>query len=108
MLTHRYWLTIGKVNARRDGRVYQRILAATPFFYMDPQWLMVMALFQGGTLFVARRQSASRFMDWVRAHRINFTLYKLGAVMEGDLSEVLAALAQAQAADQLAALEQGR
>lgn len=70
MLTHRYWLTIGKVNARRDGRVYQRILAATPFFYMDPQWLMVMALFQGGTLFVARRQSASRFMDWVRAHRI--------------------------------------
>jgi peptide chain release factor 1 len=41
-------------------------------------------------------------------HRINFTLYKLGAVMEGDLSEVLAALAQAQAADQLAALEQGR
>jgi hypothetical protein len=32
----------------------------------------------------------------------------LGAVMEGDLSEVLAALAQAQAADQLAALEQGR
>lgn len=75
MLTHRYWLTIGKVNARRDGRVYQRILAATPFFYMDPQWLMVMAFFQGGTLFVARRQSASRFMGWVRTHRINFTLF---------------------------------
>jgi crotonobetaine/carnitine-CoA ligase len=68
MLTHRYWLTIGKVNARRDGRIYERILAATPFFYMDPQWLMVMAFFQGGTLFVARRQSASRFMDWVRTH----------------------------------------
>lgn len=75
MLTHRYWLTIGKVNARRDGRVYKRILAATPFFYMDPQWLMVMAFFQRGTLFVAHRQSASRFMDWVRMHRINFTLF---------------------------------
>ncbi|MBM3523473.1 MAG: ATP-dependent acyl-CoA ligase, partial [Alphaproteobacteria bacterium] len=75
MLTHRYWLTIGKVNARRDGRVYERILAATPFFYMDPQWLMLMAFYQCSTLFVARRQSASRFMQWVRDHRINFTLF---------------------------------
>src|SRR5690606_9248231 len=34
MLTHRHWLTCGKVNARRDGRSYRRILASTPFFYM--------------------------------------------------------------------------
>jgi acyl-CoA synthetase (AMP-forming)/AMP-acid ligase II len=74
MLTHRYWLTIGKVNARRDGRDYKRILAATPFFYMDPQWMLLMAFYQRGTLFVARRQSASRFMEWVRAHRIQFCL----------------------------------
>lgn len=74
MLTHRYWLTCGKQNAFRDGRTYKRVLASTPFFYMDPQWLMLMAFYQRGTLFVARRQSASRFMDWVRAHRIQFTL----------------------------------
>ena len=75
MLTHRYWLTIGKVNARRDGRSYARILAATPFFYMDPQWLMLMSFYQRATLFVARRQSATRFMEWMRSHRINFTLF---------------------------------
>ena len=40
-------------------------------------------------------------------HRINLTLYKLGAIMEGDLSDVLAALQAAQAQDQLAALEAG-
>jgi acyl-coenzyme A synthetase/AMP-(fatty) acid ligase len=74
MLTQRYWLTSGKQNAFRDGRVYRRVLASTPFFYMDPQWLMLMAFYRRGTLFVARRQSASRFMDWVRAHRIQFTL----------------------------------
>jgi acyl-CoA synthetase (AMP-forming)/AMP-acid ligase II len=74
MLTQRYWLTIGKVNARRDGRVYERIMAATPFFYMDPQWLLLMAFYHRGTLFAARRQSASRFMDWVRTHRIQFSL----------------------------------
>jgi acyl-CoA synthetase (AMP-forming)/AMP-acid ligase II len=75
MLTQRYWLTIGKVNARRDGRVFERILAATPFFYMDPQWLLLMAFYHRATLFVARRQSASRFMDWVRTHRIQFCLF---------------------------------
>ena len=75
MLTQRYWLTIGKVNARRDGVVYERILASTPFFYMDPQWLLMMSFYQRATLYVAMRQSASRFMDWVRAHRIQFALF---------------------------------
>jgi len=75
MLSHRYWLTMAKVSARRDGRVYERILAATPFFYMDPQWLMLMAFCHRATLFVARRQSASRFMEWVRRFRINFCLF---------------------------------
>jgi acyl-CoA synthetase (AMP-forming)/AMP-acid ligase II len=75
MLSHRYWLTMSKVSARRDGRTYKRILTATPFFYMDPQWLMLMTFYQRATLFVARRQSASRFMAWVRHHRINFCLF---------------------------------
>ncbi len=42
-----------------------------------------------------------RFTD----HRINLTLYKLGAILEGDLGDVVAALQAAQAQDQLAALE---
>ena len=40
-------------------------------------------------------------------HRINLTLYKLGAVMEGDLGDVTAALTAARAAEQLALLETG-
>lgn len=75
MLSHRYWLTMGLVNARRDGRPYARILAATPFFYLDPQWQLAMAMFQRATLHVARRQSASRFVDWLRAQRIEFALF---------------------------------
>ena len=38
-------------------------------------------------------------------HRINLTLYKLAAIMEGDLDDVLAALQAARAAEQLAELE---
>jgi peptide chain release factor 1 len=40
-------------------------------------------------------------------HRINLTLYKLGAIMDGDLDEVTQALQGAQAAEQLAELERG-
>ncbi|GIX52579.1 peptide chain release factor 1 [Sphaerotilus sulfidivorans] len=38
-------------------------------------------------------------------HRINLTLYKLGAIMEGDLDEVVAALKAARAAELLAEME---
>ncbi|XHS80182.1 peptide chain release factor 1 [Burkholderiaceae bacterium UC74_6] len=40
-------------------------------------------------------------------HRINLTLYKLGAIMDGDLDEVIKGLQVAQAAEQLALLEGG-
>jgi len=38
-------------------------------------------------------------------HRINLTLYKLAAILEGDLDDVTAALRAAQVAEQLVALE---
>jgi len=75
MLTQRYWITCGKVNAFRDGRRFERILASTPFYYMDPQWLLLMTLYQGGTLFVAAKQSASRFTGWLRRFDIEFCLF---------------------------------
>jgi peptide chain release factor 1 len=40
-------------------------------------------------------------------HRINLTLYKLQAILDGDLDDITAALQAAQAAEQLAALESG-
>jgi peptide chain release factor 1 len=40
-------------------------------------------------------------------HRVNLTLYKLGAIMDGDLDEVIAALEAGRAQQQLAALESG-
>lgn len=40
-------------------------------------------------------------------HRINLTLYKLGAIMDGDLGDVIGALQAERAQQQLAALESG-
>ncbi|MEO8136495.1 MAG: AMP-binding protein, partial [Betaproteobacteria bacterium] len=75
MLTQRYWIVSGKVNAFRDARRYDRILASTPFYYMDPQWLLLMAIYHRATLYVAAKQSVNRFMGWVRAFGINFCLF---------------------------------
>lgn len=75
MLRHRYWVATATVAARRDGVVYKNILAHQPYFYMDPQWMTLMAFLQRGTLFIANRPSASRFMDWVRAHHIHFCIF---------------------------------
>ena len=41
-------------------------------------------------------------------HRINLTLYKLGQIMDGDLTDVIQGLQAAQSAEQLAQLEEGR
>jgi len=75
MLSHRYWLLLAKVQGEHDGRTYTRVMAANPFFYMTPQWLLLMTFFSRGTLFVARRLSGSRYISWIREHRIQFCLF---------------------------------
>ncbi len=70
-----YWLTMGRVAAHRDGLELKNILIAQPFFYMDPQWLTLMAMEQGGTTFVAAQPSISRFMDWIHRHQIHFCIF---------------------------------
>jgi crotonobetaine/carnitine-CoA ligase len=42
---------------------------------MDPQWLLLMTIYQRGTLHVAARQSASRFTSWLRRFDIEFCLF---------------------------------
>ena len=71
MLGQLYWLTIGRVRMAQGPQV-SRILIDTPFFYMGPQWRMLMAAYQGATLYVAMRFSLSGFSERIRAHDIDF------------------------------------
>ena len=41
---------------------------------MDPQWLLLMTFHQRATAFIAARQSTSRYTDWLRTWRIQFSL----------------------------------
>jgi crotonobetaine/carnitine-CoA ligase len=72
MLAQRYWLTCAKAYATCDGLRYRRILSANPFFYMTPQWLLLMAFYQRATLYVAPHLSLSRYADWMRIYQIEF------------------------------------
>ncbi|MGN6768176.1 MAG: class I adenylate-forming enzyme family protein, partial [Rhizobiaceae bacterium] len=74
LLTQRYWLTCAKAYSDCDGKSYSHILAGNPFFYMTPQWQLLMAFFQRATLHVASHRSLTHYMEWIRAYRIDFCL----------------------------------
>lgn len=82
MLTQRYWLTCAKAYAASDGLRYRRIMSSNPFFYMTPQWLMLMAFFQGATLYVASYLSLTRFTEWLRRHEIEFCWFPTDIVAQ--------------------------
>ncbi|MEX0758553.1 MAG: AMP-binding protein, partial [Tistlia sp.] len=75
MLRHSYWIGTGKVAARRDGIVLKNIFANQPFYYMDPQWMTLLAAYQRGTLFAVLKPSGSRFMERVRRFAIHFCIF---------------------------------
>ncbi len=68
ILTHEYWLTIGKTVSEymNSDDVF---LSVTPFYYMDPQWELASCLIVGGTMVLARSYSPNAYMDLVRKHQ---------------------------------------
>ena len=81
LLTQRYWLTCAMAYADSDGLSYRRILSPNPFFYMTPQWLMLMAFFQGATMYVAPYLSLTRFVHWLRRYAIEFCWFPMDAML---------------------------
>lgn len=76
LLTHDYWLLLALSAAAGMGADrMKRSLLWAPFFYMDPQWQLLMTMQLGGTAYVAKRLSLSRFFDWVRDLEINYTSF---------------------------------
>jgi carnitine-CoA ligase len=73
MLTHEYWMTLGMMAAERltEEDIF---LTVQPFYYMDPQWQVIMTLTRGSTLVMAERYSPSRYMELARKHRVTCSL----------------------------------
>ena len=71
MLSHLYWTMIGKVRSRQ-GPPVERILLDLPIYYMGGQWRLLMGLYLGATVFVARQPTTSRFVDRLLQFGIDF------------------------------------
>lgn len=75
MLTHDYWAVRSYQGACGDGRPYRRYLSAQPFFYADPQEHLLKSYRQGGTFYLAPSMSSTRFVGWVKQHRIEWCFF---------------------------------
>lgn len=81
MLSHDYWLLLALSAAAGMGAdEVKRSLLWAPFFYMDPQWQLLMTMQLGGTAYIARRMSLTRFFDWARDLEINYTYFPEAAL----------------------------
>lgn len=76
-LTHDYWLVLARSAIAWDGEPATRLLSAQPFFYMDPQWITLKALLTGATLVIAPGLSSTRYIGWLKTHRIEWCLFPL-------------------------------
>jgi crotonobetaine/carnitine-CoA ligase len=80
MLSHKYWLQLGQ-----DMCNYARVtandvdLTAQPFYYMDPQWNVVLCLIAGIPLVILPRFSASTFWKSVKDNQV--TIFYIIATM---------------------------
>lgn len=78
MLSHDYWMLLGHYAARFRGGLtgeLKNVLIWAPFFYMDPMWQFLMTMKLGGTAYVARKISLTRFYDWLKEFRIHYCIF---------------------------------
>ncbi|MFZ3578704.1 AMP-binding protein [Virgibacillus sp. DJP39] len=80
MLTHNYWLAIGRTKTMTLSPGINEsdiLLTAQPFYYMDPQWNFITTLASGATLIILDRFHPSTFWEKVREYNVTF-FYCLG------------------------------
>lgn len=75
MLTQKSWIIFGCAPLMLSDFSYENIMADHSFFYVDPQWQTVAALYMGARLHVPEKLSSSKFVERVKAHNINISLF---------------------------------
>ncbi|MHB1218383.1 MAG: class I adenylate-forming enzyme family protein [Alphaproteobacteria bacterium] len=75
LLTHRYWLTMGKAQGAVIEMRFERALYNQNFFYLDGPCIATMCMYLGATFFFASKPSAAKFVEWARKHRIQYLFF---------------------------------
>jgi acyl-CoA synthetase (AMP-forming)/AMP-acid ligase II len=82
MLSQRAWIIFGCAPLSLSDMKFDNIMADHAYFYVDPQWQTVAALYLGARLHVSEKLSSSRFVERIKAHDINVTLFPRPIVSE--------------------------
>lgn len=67
--THEYWLVLGEF-AGRSMKEDDVFLTLSPFYYMDPQWELLMALFSGCSIVLVDKITLENFVRCVKQYPI--------------------------------------
>jgi acyl-CoA synthetase (AMP-forming)/AMP-acid ligase II len=80
MLSHAYWLELGlRTSEMLECHAGDVNLTVQPFYYMDPQWNLVLCLLNGIPLVVAPKFSVSKFWPTIHSEGVTF-FYCLGTI----------------------------
>ncbi|MHB1217711.1 MAG: class I adenylate-forming enzyme family protein [Alphaproteobacteria bacterium] len=73
MLSHRYWLELGKCMFEMWGTSIDRLYCGSSWYYMVPQRMLANAIFAGGAaLYIPKKPTAKRFMPDVRKYACEY------------------------------------
>lgn len=72
ILTHDYWGVFSYQAASWNDQPYKKCLSAQPFFYVDGPWHLLQSYRHGGTHYLAPQLSSTRFINWLKQHRIEW------------------------------------
>ncbi|MGY4362812.1 acyl-CoA synthetase (AMP-forming)/AMP-acid ligase II [Bradyrhizobium sp. i1.7.7] len=86
MLTHDYW-GVSSYQGECWENPYQRYLSAQPFFYVDPPGHLLKSYRQGATLYLAPQLSSTRFIGWVKQHRIEWCQFPQLVARQAEASD---------------------
>jgi len=75
MLSQRSWLLFGCQAIELSDCKIANIMADHSFFYVDPQWQTVSALYAGACLHVPATLSSSKFVERLKKYKIDLSLF---------------------------------
>ncbi|MCA1378620.1 MULTISPECIES: class I adenylate-forming enzyme family protein [unclassified Bradyrhizobium] len=87
MLTHDHWGVSSYQGVCGDGQSYRRYLSTQSFAYVDPKQYLLKSYRQGGTLYMAPSFSPTRFVGWIKQHRIEWCAFPPLAARQAEATD---------------------
>ncbi|MFT6123398.1 MAG: acyl-coenzyme A synthetase/AMP-(fatty) acid ligase [Oleiphilaceae bacterium] len=86
MQAQRYWIVLGTSCFLMNPTI-KSLLSDHPFFYMDPQWQLILGLYGGATVYSACKLSASKFVERLNRFNIEMGFFPRPLISEVATSE---------------------